>query len=94
MLSSLAIASAALVVLSFSLLLIDSSSLLQCWLTFLAVVSFSCASLLLWLAYAYRQQYSPWFSPTGGPLLCTGSLGVVIGLFTDANELAEGVMTQ
>lgn len=72
---ALAIASAVLAVLAFTLLLIDSSSLRQRGRTFLAVVSFACASVLVWIAYDYSQQYSTWFSLTVGALLGVGALG-------------------
>ncbi|HHG4371744.1 beta-(1-3)-glucosyl transferase [Pseudomonas aeruginosa] len=91
---ALAIASAVLAVLAFTLLLIDSSSLRQRGRTFLAVVSFACASVLVWIAYDYSQQYSTWFSLTVGALLGVGALGVVIVLFTEAHELAEAVWTR
>ncbi len=70
---ALAIASAVLAVLAFTLLLIDSSSLRQRGRTFLAVVSFACASVLVWIAYDYSQQYSTWFSLTVGALLGVGA---------------------
>ena len=72
---ALAIVSAVLAVLAFTLLLIDSSSLRQRGRTFLAVVSFACASVLVWIAYDYSQQYSTWFSLTVGALLGVGALG-------------------
>ncbi len=57
------------------------------------MVSFACASVLVWIAYDYSQQYSTWFSLTVGALLGVGALGVVIVLFTEAHELAEAVWT-
>ncbi|WP_423358949.1 glycosyltransferase [Pseudomonas citronellolis] len=90
----LAIASVVLALLTFTLLLIDSSALRQRGRTFLAVVSFVCASILVWIGYDYSQQYSTWFSITVGVLLGIGALGVVIVLFTEAHELAEAVWTR
>lgn len=90
----LAIASVVLALLTFTLLLIDSSALRQRGRTFLAVVSFVCASILVWIGYDYSQQYSTWFSITVGALLGIGALGVVIVLFTEAHELAEAVWTR
>lgn len=91
---TLAIASVVLALLTFTLLLIDSSALRQRGRTFLAVVSFVCASILVWIGYDYSQQYSTWFSITVGILLGIGALGVVIVLFTEAHELAEAVWTR
>ncbi|WP_090261239.1 glycosyltransferase [Pseudomonas panipatensis] len=90
----LAIASVVLAVLTFTLLLIDGSALRQRGRTFLAVVSFACATILVWIGYDYSQQYSTWFSLTVGALLGIGALGVVIVLFTEAHELAEAVWTR
>ncbi|MFZ5957299.1 glycosyltransferase [Pseudomonas knackmussii] len=91
---TLAIASVVLALLTFTLLLIDGSALRQRGRTFLAVVSFACASILVWIGYDYSQQYSTWFSITVGILLGIGALGVVIVLFTEAHELAEAVWTR
>ncbi|CDF82572.1 putative glucosyl transferase [Pseudomonas knackmussii B13] len=91
---TLAIASVVLALLTFTLLLIDGSALRQRGRTFLAVVSFACASVLVWIGYDYSQQYSTWFSITVGVLLGIGALGVVIVLFTEAHELAEAVWTR
>lgn len=90
----LATASGVLALLALALLLIDSSALRQRGRTFLTVVAFLAATLLVWIAYDYSQQYSTWFSSLVGLLLAFGALGVMIVLLTEAHELAETVWKQ
>lgn len=90
----LAIASGVLALLALALLLIDSSALRQRGRTFLTIVSFLAATMLVWIAYDYSQQYSTWFSTLVGILLALGALGVMIVLLTEAHELAETVWKQ
>lgn len=87
----LAIASGVLALLALALLLIDGSALRQRGRTFLTIVSFLAATMLVWIAYDYSQQYSTWFSSLVGILLALGALGVMIVLLTEAHELAETV---
>ncbi|MCL7462533.1 glycosyltransferase [Pseudomonas sp. NW5] len=87
----LASASVVLGMLALALLLIDGSALRQRGRTFLTVVAFLAATLLVWIAYDYSQQYSTWFGSLVGILLGFGALGVMIVLLTEAHELAETV---
>ena len=90
----LATASGVLALLALALLLIDGSSLRQRGRTFLTIVAFLAATMLVWIGYDYSQQYSNWFSLTVGVLLALGALGVIIVLLTEAHELAEAVWLQ
>ncbi len=87
----LASASVVLAMLALTLLLIDSSALRQRGRTFLTIVAFLVATMLVWIAYDYSQQYSDWFTITVGVLLALGAIGVMIVLLTEAHELAEAV---
>ncbi len=90
----LASASVVLAMLALALTLIDGSALRQRGRTFLTVVAFVAATMLVWIAYDYSQQYSNWFTITIGILLALGALGVMIVLLTEAHELAETVWKQ
>lgn len=90
----LASASVVLGLLALALLLIDGSALRQRGRTFLTVTAFLVATLLVWIAYDYSQQYSTWFGSLVGILLAFGALGVTIVLLTEAHELAETVWKQ
>ena len=87
----LASASGILALLALALLLIDGSALRQRGRTFLTIVAFLAATMLVWIAYDFSQQYSTWFSLTVGVLLALGALGVMVVLLTEAHELAETV---
>ncbi|MGK9065125.1 glycosyltransferase [Stutzerimonas chloritidismutans] len=87
----LASASGVLALLALALLLIDGSALRQRGRTFLTMVAFVVATMLVWIAYDFSQQYSTWFGITVGVLLALGALGVMIVLLTEAHELAETV---
>ncbi len=65
----LASASGILALLALALLLIDGSALRQRGRTFLTIVAFLAATMLVWIAYDFSQQYSTWFSLTVGVLL-------------------------
>ncbi|QLF92271.1 glycosyltransferase [Pseudomonas sp. ABC1] len=87
----LASASGVLALLALALLMIDGSALRQRGRTFLTIVAFLVATMLVWIAYDFSQQYADWFSITVGVLLALGALGVMIVLLTEAHELAETV---
>ncbi len=90
----LASASGILALLALALMLIDGSALRQRGRTFLTIVAFLAATMLVWIAYDYSQQYSNWFTITIGILLALGAVGVIIVLMTEAHELAETVWKQ
>ncbi|TBU96855.1 glycosyltransferase [Stutzerimonas kirkiae] len=87
----LASASGVLALLALALLMIDGSALRQRGRTFLTIIAFLVATMLVWIAYDFSQQYANWFSITVGLLLALGALGVMIVLLTEAHELAETV---
>lgn len=87
----LASASGVLALLALALLLIDGSALRQRGRTFLTIIAFLVATMLVWIAYDFSQQYSSWFGIVVGVLLALGALGVMIVLLTEAHELAETV---
>lgn len=88
------LATASVVLALLALTLIDGSALRQRGRTFLTIVAFVAATMLVWIAWDYSQQYSNWFSITIGVLLALGAIGVTIVLLTEAHELAETVWKQ
>jgi len=57
--------------------------------SFLAVVVYSTATLLVWTIYDFSQQYLTVSSVLVGAVLMVGMLGVVAVLFAEAHEWAE-----
>ncbi len=71
------------------MLLIDGQALGRRGRTFLAVVAYGVAAMVVWVAYDYGQQYFTPFSIAIGVVLLLGFFGICLVLFTEAHELAE-----
>jgi exo-beta-1,3-glucanase (GH17 family)/cellulose synthase/poly-beta-1,6-N-acetylglucosamine synthase-like glycosyltransferase len=91
---TLAGVSVVLAVLSFALLLIDSSGLKRRGRTFLALIAFGMASFLVFVAYDYSRQYLGWLEWSLGAVLVLSALGVFTVLFAEAHEMAETIWAE
>ena len=80
-------------IITFALLLIDSSTLRKRGRGFLASVAFIAATGAVWIVYSYTQQYLTISVIIVGFLMLCGIIGVVIVLLAEAHEWAEAIWT-
>ncbi len=85
-LAALSIVLAAIV---FSMLLIDGAHLGTHGRSFLAIVAYGVATVVVWVANDYSQQYLNLFGLIIGLLLVVGMIGVIVVMLTEAHEWAE-----
>ncbi|MDH5785870.1 MAG: glycosyltransferase [Chromatiales bacterium] len=85
----LAAISAVLAVITFGLLLIDGKTLHGRGRSFLAVVSFLAATLIVWIVYDYSSLYQSLGSIIIGLLMVVGMIGILLVLLAEAHEWAE-----
>ncbi|HEY0635212.1 MAG TPA: glycosyltransferase [Gammaproteobacteria bacterium] len=75
--------------ITFMLLVMDSRTLRKRGRSFLAIVAFTAATMAVWVAYEYTQQYLTTQRIIVGILLSIGMIGVIVVLLTAAHEWAE-----
>jgi exo-beta-1,3-glucanase (GH17 family)/cellulose synthase/poly-beta-1,6-N-acetylglucosamine synthase-like glycosyltransferase len=80
-------------IITFALLLIDSSTLRKRGRGFLASIAFIAATGAVWIVYSYTQQYLTVSMMVIGFLMLCGIIGVVIVLLAEAHEWAEAIWT-
>ena len=85
----LAAISVAVALLVLFLLYFNSSTLRNRGRSFLAVVVYTSATLMVWVFYDFTQQYMTIASVISGVLLLLGMLGVILILLAEAHEWAE-----
>ena len=83
--------SIALALITFALLLIDSSSLRGHGRSFLALVSYFAATAIVWIIYEYSNQYLTLGTIIIGVLLIMGMIGLLAVLLAEAHEWAEAL---
>jgi exo-beta-1,3-glucanase (GH17 family)/cellulose synthase/poly-beta-1,6-N-acetylglucosamine synthase-like glycosyltransferase len=81
--------SIALALITFTLLLIDSSTLRGHGRSFLALVSYFAATAIVWIIYDYSNQYLTIGTIIIGALLVMGMIGLLAVLLAEAHEWAE-----
>lgn len=81
--------SIALALITFTLLLIDSSTLRGHGRSFLALVSYFAATAIVWIIYDYLNQYLTIGTIIIGILLVMGMIGLLAVLLAEAHEWAE-----
>jgi exo-beta-1,3-glucanase (GH17 family)/cellulose synthase/poly-beta-1,6-N-acetylglucosamine synthase-like glycosyltransferase len=86
---ALAAISIIIAMITFMLLVMDSRTLRKRGRSFLAIVAFTAATVAVWVAYEYTQQYLTTQSVIVGILLLIGMIGVIVVLLTEAHEWAE-----
>jgi len=87
----LAAISIVLAIITFALLLIDSTTLRGHGRSFLAVVSYFAATAVVWIVYDYSNQYLTLSSIIIGLLLVVGMIGILAVLLAEAHEWAEAL---
>lgn len=85
----LAVVSLGLSILVFFALLIDSNHIGARGRSFLAVVAYVVAAVVVWVVYDYTNQYLTFSSIVVGLVLILGMMGVIAVLLTEAHEWAE-----
>jgi exo-beta-1,3-glucanase (GH17 family)/cellulose synthase/poly-beta-1,6-N-acetylglucosamine synthase-like glycosyltransferase len=80
-------------IITFALLLIDSTTLRKRGRGFLASIAFIAATGAVWIVYSYTQQYLTMSMIIVGLLMLVGIIGVVIVLLAEAHEWAEAIWT-
>ena len=81
--------SVAVAIVTFALLLIDSTTLRTRGRSFLASVAFGASTGAVWIIYSYSRQYLTVLTIVIGLLMILGMIGVVVVLFAEAHEWAE-----
>ena len=85
----LAAISVAVALMVLFVLYFHSSTLRNRGRSFLAVVVYAAATLMVWVFYDFTQQYMTVSSVISGVLLLLGMLGVILILLAEAHEWAE-----
>ena len=85
----LAAISVAVALMVLFVLYFNSSTLRNRGRSFLAVVVYTSATLMVWVFYDFTQQYMTVASVISGVLLLLGMLGVILILLAEAHEWAE-----
>jgi exo-beta-1,3-glucanase (GH17 family)/cellulose synthase/poly-beta-1,6-N-acetylglucosamine synthase-like glycosyltransferase len=83
--------SVVIALITFTFLLIDSSTLRNRGRSFLATVAFGAASAGVWVVYSYSQQYLTVTTIAVGVFMMVGMVGVVVVLLAEAHEWAEAI---
>ena len=78
-------------IITFALLLIDSTTLRKRGRGFLASIAFVASTGAVWIVYIYTQQYLTLSMIIIGFLMLIGIIGVVIVLLAEAHEWAEAI---
>ena len=78
-------------IITFALLLIDSTTLRKRGRGFLASIAFVASTGAVWIVYSYTQQYLTLSMIVVGLLMLIGIIGVVIVLLAEAHEWAEAI---
>jgi len=89
----LAAISLVIAIITFALMLIDSTTLRKRGRGFLASIAFIAATGAVWIVYSYTQQYLTISMIIVGFLMLIGIIGVVIVLLAEAHEWAEAIWT-
>jgi exo-beta-1,3-glucanase (GH17 family)/cellulose synthase/poly-beta-1,6-N-acetylglucosamine synthase-like glycosyltransferase len=87
----LAAISIVLAIITFGLLLIDSKSMRGHGRSFLALVSYSSATAIVWIVYEYTSLYLTLGTVIIGILLVLGMIGIIAVLLAEAHEWAEAL---
>ena len=90
----LAAVSVAVALVVLGLLYLNSQTLRNRGRSFLAVVVYAAATLVVWVSYDFTQQYMTVSSVIAGVLLLLGMLGVMLVLLAEAHEWAEAHWVQ
>ncbi|MEJ2142302.1 MAG: glycosyltransferase [Gammaproteobacteria bacterium] len=80
-----------LAIITFALLLIDSSTLRGHGRSFLALISYFAATAVVWIVYEYTSLYLTVGSIIIGILLVFGMVGILAVLLAEAHEWAEAI---
>ena len=78
-------------IITFALLLIDSTTLRKRGRGFLASIAFLASTGAVWIVYSYTQQYLTVSMIIIGLLMLVGIIGVAIVLLAEAHEWAEAI---
>jgi exo-beta-1,3-glucanase (GH17 family)/cellulose synthase/poly-beta-1,6-N-acetylglucosamine synthase-like glycosyltransferase len=78
-------------IITFALLLIDSTTLRKRGRGFLASIAFLASTGAVWIVYSYTQQYLTISMIIIGLLMLVGIIGVAIVLLAEAHEWAEAI---
>jgi cellulose synthase/poly-beta-1,6-N-acetylglucosamine synthase-like glycosyltransferase len=78
-------------IITFALLLIDSTTLRKRGRGFLASIAFLASTGAVWIVYSYTQQYLTVSMIIVGLLMLVGIIGVAIVLLAEAHEWAEAI---
>ena len=81
-------------IITFALLLIDSTTLRKRGRGFLASIAFVASTGAVWIVYIYTQQYLTLSMIIIGFLMLIGIIGVVIVLLAEAHEWAEAIWAE
>ena len=85
----LAAISVAVALMIFFIFYFNSATLRNRGRSFLAVVVYTAATIIVWVFYDFTQQYMTVSSVVAGVLLLLGMLGVILVLLSEAHEWAE-----
>lgn len=80
-----------LAAITFTLLLIDSTSMRGHGRSFLAIVSYFAATAIVWIVYEYSSLYLTIGTIIIGMLLIMGMIGILAVLLAEAHEWAEAI---
>jgi len=81
-------------IITFALMLIDSTKLQMRGRGFLASIAFTAATGAVWIIYNYSRQYLTLSAILIGFLMLFGIIGVVIVLLAEAHEWAEAIWSK
>lgn len=83
-----------LAAITFGLLLIDSRTMRGHGRSFLAIVSFFAATVIVWIVYEYTSLYLTLGTVLIGILLVMGMIGILAVLLAEAHEWAEAIWSR
>lgn len=86
--------SVVIAIITFALLLIDSTTLQMRGRGFLASIAFTAATGAVWIIYNYSQQYLTVSTLVIGFLMLFGIIGVIIVFLVEAHEWAEAIWSK
>lgn len=78
-------------IVTFGLLLIDSTTLRGHGRSFLAIVSYLAATCIVWIIYEYSSLYQTVGTIIIGLLMAVGTIGIFLVLLAEAHEWAEAL---
>ena len=78
-------------ILTLVILFSDSHALNSLGRSFLAIISFSVATGMVWLIYEYTRQYMTWATLLLGLVMLVAIFGLILVLLVEAHEWAEAL---